>query len=203
MGTELEWKYAADETTLRRLAERYDGEDWRVMEMESLYFDTPARDLGQRRWTLRLRRENGVGVVCLKTPGTGRARGEWEVRCEDVRTALPLLTAGGAPSELAVLTAGRSLEPVCGARFTRRAAPLTLPEGGTVELCLDAGELFGGECRAPLCEVEAELKSGEPAEAERFARELAARYHLREETESKFQRASKLVSRTRGALSAE
>ena len=136
MGTELEWKYAADEKTLRLVAERYGGQNWRVIEMESLYFDTPARDLGQRRWTLRLRRENGVGVVCLKTPGTGRARGEWEVRCEDPRAALPLLAAEGAPSELAALTGGQTLEPVCGARFTRRAALLPLPGDGTVELCL-------------------------------------------------------------------
>ncbi|MCI8844099.1 MAG: CYTH domain-containing protein [Oscillospiraceae bacterium] len=193
MGTELEWKYAADEKTLRLVAERYGGQNWRVIEMESLYFDTPARDLGQRRWTLRLRRENGVGVVCLKTPGTGRARGEWEVRCEDPRAALPLLAAEGAPSELAALTGGQTLEPVCGARFTRRAALLPLPGDGTVELCLDAGELFSGERRAPLCEVEAELKSGEPEEAERFAQALAAQYGLREEPESKFRRASRLA----------
>lgn len=193
MGTELEWKYAADEKTLRLVAERYGGEDWRTIEMESLYFDTPARGLGQRRWTLRLRRENGVGVVCLKTPGAGRARGEWEVRCEDPRAALPLLTAEGAPPELEALTSGQMLEPVCGARFTRRAALLPLPGDGTVELCLDSGELFGGERRAPLCEVEAELKSGEPEAAERFAKELAGQYGLREEPESKFRRASRLA----------
>lgn len=193
MGTELEWKYAADEKTLHRLEENYHDKDWREMEMESLYLDTPARDLGQRRWTLRLRRENGVGVVCLKTPGEGRARGEWEVRCEDVSPAIPLLIDKGAPPELAVLTGGGPLEPVCGARFTRRAALLPLPGGGTAELCLDAGELFAGDRRAPLCEAEVELKSGEPAAAERFAGELAARYGLREEPDSKFRRASRLA----------
>lgn len=189
MGTELEWKYAADEKTLRLLTERYGSEAWREIKMESLYFDTPARDLGQRRWTLRLRKENGMEIVCLKTPREGRARGEWEVRCEDVRTAIPLLVDKGAAPELAVLTEGKPLKPVCGARFTRQAALLPLPGGGTAELCLDAGELFGGDRRAPLCEVEVELKSGEPGAAERFAKELAARYGLKEESKSKFQRA--------------
>lgn len=189
MGTELEWKYAADEKTLRLLTESYSSGDWRVINMESLYFDTPARDLGQRRWTLRLRKENGQEVVCLKTPGEGRARGEWEVHCEDVQTAIPLLVDKGAVPELAFLTADKPLKPVCGARFTRRAALLSLPGGGTVELCLDAGELFGGDRRAPLCEVEVELKSGTPETAEHFAMELAARYGLKEESKSKFQRA--------------
>lgn len=189
MGTELEWKYAADEKTLRLLTKSYSGEAWRVIEMESLYFDTPARDLGQRRWTLRLRKENNQKIACLKTPGEGRARGEWEVPCEDVQTAVPPLIAKGAPPELALLTDGKPLKPVCGARFTRRAALLPLPEGGTAELCLDAGELFGGDRRAPLCEIEVELKSGDPEAAERFAKELAARYCLKEELLSKFQRA--------------
>lgn len=189
MGTELEWKYAADEKTLRILTECYSGETWHTINMESLYFDTPARDLGQRRWTLRLRKENGQEVVCLKTPGEGRARGEWEVRCENVQTAVPLLIDKGAAPELAILTESKPLKPVCGARFTRRAALLSLPGGGTAELCLDAGELFGGDRRAPLCEVEVELKSGAPETAERFARELAARYCLKEEPRSKFQRA--------------
>ncbi len=192
MGTELEWKYAADEKTLRQVEARYGGESWRNIEMESLYFDTPPRDLGQRRWTLRLRKENGLAVVCLKTPGEGHARGEWEVRCEDVRTAIPLLAGEGAPPELAALTENKPLEAVCGARFTRRAALLPIQKGGTVELCLDEGELFGGNCHAPLCEVEAELKSGDPADAERFAKELAALYGLKEEPKSKFRRASAL-----------
>lgn len=189
MGTELEWKYAADEKTLRLLTEHYSGEAWRVIKMESLYYDTPARDLGQRRWTLRLRKENGQEVVCLKTPGEGRARGEWEVNCENVETAVPLLIEKGAAPELAVLTADKPLNPVCGARFTRQAALLSLPGGGTAELSLDTGELFGGERRAPLCEVEVELKSGTPETAEQFAKELAARYSLKEESKSKFQRA--------------
>lgn len=192
MGIELEWKYAADEETFRLLTERYSGEDWRVIQMESLYFDTRDRDLGQRRWTLRLRKENGQDIVCLKTPGENRARGEWEVPCGDVRAAIPLLIGEGAPPELAALTEGEPLNPVCGARFTRRAALLSLPGGAAAELCLDAGELFGGDRRAPLREVEVELKTGAPEAAERFATELAARYGLKEEPKSKFQRAAAL-----------
>lgn len=193
MGTELEWKYAADRTVLLAIMQQTACVEWRTIKMESLYFDTPAHDLGLRRWTLRLRKENGLGVVCLKTPGEGHGRGEWEVRCEDVQAALPLLTGAGAPAELETLAGGKPLETVCGARFTRRAALLELPEGGTVELCLDAGELSGGNYRAPLCEIEVELKTGSPSAAERFAKDLAAKYHLKEETKSKFQRAMALT----------
>lgn len=193
MGLELEWKFAASEDTLRQLREDYGGADWRSINMESRYFDTPDRRLGQRRWTLRLRKENGQNVVCLKTPGKGRGRGEWEVQCEDVRTAIPLLTAKGAPEELAGL--GEPLDVICGARFVRQAAILTLANGSSAELCLDKGELFGGVSTAPLCEIEVELKAGEPDDTERFAVELAARYGLHEETESKFQRARTLAEK--------
>lgn len=193
MGTELEWKYAAGPEAHRLLTERYSGENWRTVQMETQYYDTPDRALSRRRLTFRIRKENDASIACLKSPGKGRARGEWEIPCEDPSEAIDLLVEQGAPLELAELTCGKALTPLCGARFTRKALTLELTEGGSVELCLDEGELFGGESRAPLCEIEVELKSGAPFAAEGFARELARRLRLKEEPQSKFQRALALA----------
>ncbi len=190
MTMELEWKFAADAETLARVKKEI-AVEWRAIEMESLYYDTPARTLAARRWTLRLRRENGEPVVTLKTPGEGRARGEWEVRGGDVAAAAGALLEKGAPPELEAL-AGEALEVVCGARFTRNAALLEL-DGATVELALDEGVLLGGGKSLPFRELEVERKAGGAEEAEAYAGNLASRYGLREEPLSKFQRAFALA----------
>ena len=80
------------------------------------------------------------------------------------------------------------LIPICGAKFTRIAKTLTLPEG-VVELALDRGYLTGGNQKTPLFEVEVELKSGTEQLCDAFAKELAERFSLTPEKKSKFRRA--------------
>ena len=77
---------------------------------------------------------------------------------------------------------------ICGAKFTRKAKKIVLPEG-IVELALDQGVLFGGGRETPLCEVEIELKSGDRNVCDRFASALVQQYNLTEERKSKFRRA--------------
>ena len=85
----------------------------------------------------------------------------------------------------------KGVVPVCGARFTRQALTVELPEGA-VELALDKGILFAGDREMPICEVEVELKDGDPAAAVQFAKWLAEKYALQPETRSKFKRAKAL-----------
>ncbi len=198
MGMELEWKFSADEAALARVQSEI-AADWRTIEMESRYYDTPTRALSARRWTLRLRQENGKAVVCLKTPRKGRGRGEWEVSCGNISEAIGPLLDQGAPEELPELLAEQALEQVCTAHFTRRAALLER-DGTSFELALDLGELTGGGKSLPLCEVEVEHKSGESGVSEAFASSLAARFRLREEERSKFQRALSLTKTSPGVV---
>ena len=143
------------------------------------------------RWTLRRRYENGVSLCTVKTPASGGGRGEWEVRCPDIRDAIPKLVDLGAPKDL-LLLAGTPLQEVCAARFTRMAAALEIP-GATAELALDRGVLLGGGREVALCEVEVELKDGQPEAAVAFAQELAEKFGLRPENKSKFRRALALA----------
>lgn len=189
MGIEFELKFAATEQVLEAVRREMAG-PWQEYAMRTTYYDTPQGALAARKWTLRRRLENGVSVCTLKTPA-GNARREFEVRCDTVEGAVPELCKLGAPGELADLTAG-GVEPVCGAAFTRLAATVTL-QRGTVEVALDRGELFGGEKREPLCELEVELKSGDPSAALEFAAELALRHGLVPEHRSKFKRALALA----------
>lgn len=185
MATEYEWKFCATPGAQAAVDAAFDAPSTQF-QMETTYYDTPSGALSARHFTLRKRMENGVPVCTLKAPA-GTARGEWECECACIEEALPLLLAQGCPKILLALVS-EGIIPVCGARFTRLAKTLVLP-ACTVELALDAGELFGGGRHMPLCEIEVELKSGTQAACDAFAGELAARFSLVTESKSKFKRA--------------
>ena len=190
MGREFELKYRADDTVLGALAAEYGP--FITISMETTYYDTPGRELSKRHWTLRRRFENGISVCTVKTPDERGGRGEWEVRCNDIEAAIPLLVEQGAPLTLVGLTAS-GIRESCAARFTRLAALLEA-ENCTVELALDKGTLLGGGKEQPFAEVEVELKSGSEAAAIRFAEALAEKYRLTREMQSKIQRALALAN---------
>jgi len=189
MGREFELKFAATATDHEALRARFGPLS--PITMETTYFDTPEGELRRRRWTLRLRMENGISVCALKTPGDGFGHGEWEVYCSRIEDAIPMLMEKGAPKELSSF-AEAGLVASCGARFTRLAGLIDAP-GCTVELALDEGLLLGGDKELPLCEIEVELKAGSEDAAAAFAISLAQEYGLRPETRSKLARALALV----------
>lgn len=189
MGIEYELKFKAERKSQQDIREVYPGA-WQTISMETTYYDTPGDDLSALHYTLRRRFENGVSVCTVKTPAAGAGRCEWEVNCDTIEAAIEKLCKLGAPEKLMTLTE-KGVLPVCGARFTRQALMVELPEG-KVELALDEGILFAGDREIPLCEIEAELKEGSAEAATQFAGQLAETHHLQQETKSKFQRAKAL-----------
>ena len=189
MAIEYELKFQATEDVLDAVRQAYPG-CHRELHIETTYYDTPDLALSARHYTLRRRLENGVSICTLKTPAEGIGRQELETECDSLEAAIPVLCAMGAPAGFAGLTA-RGVIPICGAKFTRTAISV-VQEDCTVELALDKGILTGGGRTLPLCELEVELKDGEPAAAEQFARALAAVYGLKPEGRSKFRRALSL-----------
>ena len=190
MGKEFELKYAATAQLLVMIRDALPGQ-YKTIEMETTYYDTPAGDLSARKWTLRRRLENGVPVCTLKTPAAGYGRHEWELEKETIESAIPELCKLSGLYELAALTRS-GIIPVCGARFTRQANLIAL-ENAAVELALDKGILYGGTREIAFAEVEVELKSGCEADALCFAQMLAARFGLSPEPKSKFRRALALA----------
>ncbi len=190
MGVEFELKYSAGPVQQEAIRQMYLQQCCRY-KMETTYYDTPTGALSQRRITLRRRMENGEAVCTVKTPISGYGRGEWDCRCEQIEDSLPLLCKSGAPEEILELTR-EGLQEVCGARFTRLAGEISL-EGAVVELALDRGILMGGGREQELCEVEVELKSGDPEAAIAFGALLMAQYGLLPQEKSKFRRALDLA----------
>ena len=191
MGRELELKFAASMETLEAIEEKYGP--FTPITMHTRYFDTPDRAFRARKWTLRLRLENGRPVCTLKTRLSDGSRGEYETESGDIVSAIPALLEQGAPAELEEL-AREGLEEVCGARFTRLARIIDVP-GGQVELALDRGEFTGGGRTLPFTEAEAELKAGPDEVLALFGRALAEEFSLREEPRSKIQRAMALAEK--------
>ena len=191
MGREFELKYAAVEADLEKLKARYP--QLHPITMETTYYDNDVGDFSRLKWTFRRRMENGKSVCTLKIPGKGHGCGEFEVLCDGILEAVPLLLAQGAPAELESMVRN-GIHPSCGARFTRLAGLLDIP-GGRAELALDRGVLLGGGKELPFTEVEVELKAGSEEATTAFAEVLAAEFGLKPEHRSKVARARALAQK--------
>ena len=190
MGVELEIKFQATPAQQLALRAAYPGDE-ETIAMETTYYDTANGALSDRHYTLRRRTENQRSVCTLKTPVSGFGRGEFDLCRDSIEAALPELCKLSGVDDLLELTGGGVI-PVCGAKFTRIAKTLVLPEA-TVELALDTGILSGGGKEIPLCEIEVELKEGSWDAAIAFARDIASTYRLTPEKASKFRRALALA----------
>ena len=189
MGREFELKFRSDADKIASIKEKYG--DFNTISMETTYYDTPDRKLSERHCTLRRRMENETSVCTYKCPHKDGGRGEWEVEAASIDEGIIKLCDAGAGPELLYATVAGLVE-VCGARFTRLAAPLEVP-GATVELALDQGVLIGNGKELPFAEVEVELKEGTDEAAIAFAKALAEEFGLVPEGKSKFARAMALA----------
>ena len=189
MAVEYELKFRATPEILEQIDRFAEGETTSY-QMQTTYFDTPSDSLSKRIYTLRTRQENDISVCTLKAPIEGHGRGEWELECDDIQKAIPELCKLGCPEDLPELIK-EGLIPVCGAKFTRIAKTLVMPDC-VLELALDEGVLLGGDKEIPLCEVEVELKQGYREETDVMGFLLREAYGLTVENRSKFVRAKAL-----------
>ena len=157
----------------------------------SVYFDTPELDLMCARAALRVRRV-GRGWIQTVKIGGGSAGGlhqrpEWET---PTRSEAPEPERFAAPEVRKLLTPARlaRLRPVFETHFWRDAWTLPVAGGGSIEVALDQGEVSGGGRSQPICEVELELKAGQPAALYDLALDLAADFDLYPDPLSKAER---------------
>ena len=190
MGLEYEKKYRADRETLDLIDNALTEPSYRL-EMETTYYDTPDGVLSAKKITLRRRFENGVSICTLKIPTETAARGEFQVEKANITKAIPELCKLSGFNTLIDLTAN-GIIPVCGAKFARTAREISFGNS-TLEVAIDRGVLIGGSKQLPLYELEVELLSGEPGDADLYGKLLAAKFSLSEEKLSKFRRALALA----------
>ncbi len=141
------------------------------------YFDTPDFALSAHGVALRVRRSGRRWVQTLKTEGERRGglsqRAEFEMaisRGTPDWTRFPAEALAHVPEVLRA-----QLVPVFETRFKRTAWLLKGQGGAQIEVALDVGEvhtlkgtcapnggIHAGQRRQPICEIELELKAGQP-----------------------------------------
>lgn len=156
---------------LRRLARFGSGEATRV---DNVYYDTADCLLAQQKMALRVRRIGRRWVQTLKSERVASAlaqRDEWEVpaargRLDPARFPLTPLVA------LLQAHPQATLRPLFRTRFARTSWQA---QGGAVEIVFDDGEIVAGDRRAPILELELELKSGSADALYRLGLNLAGK----------------------------
>jgi len=169
----------------------------RSADLVSVYYDTRKRKLCKRGITLRLRRHGRRQLQTVKADGDRiLTQQEWEHEVD-----------GKQPDFKAAR--GTALEPLLGKKLRRQLAPLFETKikrtivllrwrDSDIELALDRGQLRAGRKRAPISEVEIELKDGEEADLIEVARAVAGVAPVRLGALSKAERGYRLVEGEQG-----
>jgi triphosphatase len=196
---ETELKFQVPPQTLDAVRRAVDTASARHIVMQARYFDTPDRCLAAAGIALRLRLEGQRWVQAVKAPGAhAMVRFEHEVVLEgDGTEPLPDLarhagTAVAATLADALAAGSGPLQVVFETRFDRTWRVLR-HAGAVVELALDIGEVRAGARRAPLCEVEFELRSGAVAGLLSLAARWVQRHGLWLDVRSKAERGQRLA----------
>jgi inorganic triphosphatase YgiF len=130
----------------------------------NIYFDTPKLELNQSSMALRLRHSGRQWLQTLKGGGSVQGglhqRNEWEMPVSGpaLDFSLPEVAEW---KDILPKHLRKQLQPVFVTDFMRNSRMLEW-QGAQIELCMDQGEVSTENTRAPICELELELVSGEP-----------------------------------------
>jgi inorganic triphosphatase YgiF len=185
MNKETEIKLRVSRATLTALRDhpllkKRNKSGWEQHELFNQYFDTPERDLAMAKVALRLRRDGDQVIQTLKTRGQSVAglseRNEWDWNLAKAKLDLKKLDDSCWPAALAELDK-KQLQPIFTTDFVRQRAEIAWGRGKArvvIEAALDLGKVIAGEGEEEICELELELREGEPAALLELAAELAA-----------------------------
>ena len=196
--TEIELKFQVPASRSAALARAVATSTAVRVPLRARYFDTADRRLGTAGLALRVRKEGRRWVQTLKGAGDGIwQRLEHEVPLRVAAGVLPVAEPAlhdGTPAGDALRQAlgDGELQPIYGTEVMRTKRLVRAP-GCVVELAFDQGALVSGERRWPLCELEFELKSGDPTALVALASRWVERFGLTLDTRTKAERGERLA----------
>lgn len=203
MNKETEIKLRVSRETLTALRDhpllkKRNKSGWEQRELFNQYYDTPERDLANAKVALRLRRDGDQLIQTLKTRGQSVAglseRNEWDWYLSEAKLDLEKLDDSCWPASLAELDK-QQLAPIFSTDFVRQRAEIAWGRGKAkvvIEAALDLGKVIAGEGEEEICELELELRQGEPAALLELACELALELALMPSDISKAERGYRL-----------
>ena len=164
--------------------------------LHSIYFDTPELDLTRLKMALRLRLAGMQWIQTVKGGGTVEGglhqRQEWEVPVAEGKPDFGKLAESPWCGVFTPDIQSR-LIPIFVTDFWRTTWLLEYANS-VVELALDMGQVQANNKQVPICEVELELKSGDPAALFDLAQTLQTSIPLQPEDRSKADRGYGLYS---------
>ncbi len=170
--------------------------------LHAIYFDTPNHQLGKRGMSLRIRRSGRRRIQTVKADGRDGAglfaRDEWEM---PVRSDAPVLD-DRTPVAAILGAAAADVGKLFTVDVQRRTWMMT-QDSATIELVLDRGSILAAGREQPICEIELELKAGEPAALFALARRINADIAVRPGMLSKAERGYRLTQALPTAVKAE
>jgi len=163
--------------------------------LHNIYFDTPKLQIHNSGMALRLRHTGNQWLQTLTGGGSVQAglhqRNEWEIPVSGPALDLSLLQAAGWNEQLPQ-SLQKKLQPVFVTDFSRSSQMLDF-QGSQIELCFDQGEISTEQLSMPVCELELELKSGEPNKLFVLALELLGIVPFELESVSKAEKGYRLL----------
>lgn len=202
MADEIELKLELSPADAARIgSSELFGGSAKVAQQVSTYFDTGERAVAKVGYSLRIRRSDDMRIQTIKSDGASSAglfaRTEWERPVED---DVPILDyATPLPTVL-----GDSVGDVV-AQFevrVERSKWLVQEDETQIEVVLDRGEVVSGDRSEPICEIELELKLGDPAALFGFARKIDAVAPVRLGVVTKSERGYRLIDVERKSVKA-
>ncbi|KIH80944.1 inorganic triphosphatase [Pseudomonas batumici] len=212
MQKETEIKLRVSRETLAALREhpllkKRNKSGWERRELMNQYFDTPERDLAKAKVALRLRRDGEEVIQTLKTRGQSVAglseRNEYDWHLPKAKLDVKKLDGECWPEALSELDK-KTLKPIFTTDFVRERAEIAWGRGKAkvvVEAALDLGFVIVGKQKEEICELELELREGEPAALLELAAELAEKLALMPCDISKAERGYRLFDANSYSLS--
>ncbi len=180
---------------LKRTLSAKPGRVAKATQLVSVYFDTDNFDLHKRGVSLRVRRDGRHRLQTIKAENgcSVSTRGEWE---REIHSDTPDLEAAQDTPAAKILSnkkIQRGIRPVFETRVTRTVYPIKLGES-LIEVALDQGEIDTGRDATTLCEIELELKRGQPDDLFKLAKTLAETAPVELSLASKAERGYHLLS---------
>ncbi len=162
----------------------------------SIYYDTPALDLAQRRMGLRLRQVGNQWVQTVKFGQKGAGGLSTRVEVEHITHGQALELANIANLEarnfLCDNKIATRLQPTFATRIQRTLWLIEDRAGNLVELALDVGAVECEGRQLPVNEIEIELKRGSVEAVFAVAHVLARKFSLLPQLRSKAERGYRL-----------
>ena len=178
-----------------------------IIQMDSSYYDTEDGILKNKfHAALRIRKENGKSVLCLKMPkrkeGAFAAREEYETEADDICKGLEILPSSGAPAVLCREISLLPLKQIARVCFVRHSFCIeansnysdscSKEESFNAEISFDAG--YAERHLTPfnvssISEIELEFKSGNETFFHKWAENFERHFDLKPLSMSKLAQA--------------